>query len=228
MKCLIAIAISRDWVESEFLMQMGTWQLPSEWQFKIGWYRQFTAAERHNVMINEAIYNYDRIIFMDTDQWYPPEYITKMLEHKEPVVTALNVSRYHPFENTIYNITGQDVQYGVIVPLFESVEPPVERVFEVDMTGTGSLMVDPQAIKHLGMPLFKDLYDPEGCVRVLCDDFYFCWQLHNAGIKVTVDQSIMVKHLTKLMVAPHSSRFMKQAWESVNSGFGLWKDGKQA
>ena len=69
MRALIAIAVSRAWCESEFLQQMGTWKIPKGWQINFGWLRQFTAAERHNAAMNQK-YEFDRILFMDTDQIY--------------------------------------------------------------------------------------------------------------------------------------------------------------
>jgi hypothetical protein len=227
-KALIAVSVSREWSETEFLMQVGKWKIPSGWQIIFGWFRQFTAAERHNVAINETKHNYDRVIFMDTDQVYPPEYIEMMLAHEEPVVTGLNVSRYHPFEFTIYNVEGEEDRDGVAVPIFKSIRPPdTEKVFECDMTGTGALMVDPSILDELSVPYFTDIYNEDGTVRLICDDFYFCWQLYKAGIKVTVDQSIIVQHIAKIMVSPYNARDLKTAWEKVNSGHGYWKDGKK-
>lgn len=224
MKLLVAVSVSREWTETEFLQQMGTWRLPEGWQVRFGWFRQFTAAERHNVAINEALYNYDRLLFMDTDQIYPPDYIAMMLEHKEPVVTGLNVSRYHPFELTIYNIV--DEKDGI--PIFESIKnPPNERIFECDMTGTGAVMIDPKVLEGLPLPYFKDIYDEDGAVRRLCDDFYFFWQLNKVGIRVTVDQNIIVKHIAKITASPFNRNDLRVAWEKVNTGHGYWKDGKK-
>jgi len=228
MKVLVAISISREWIETEFLMQMGSWNIPKNWQVRFGWFRQFTAAERHNIALCEAKYNYDRILWMDTDQVYPPEYLEMMLAHDEPVVTALNTSRYYPYEPTIYNIEGENKLSGVNVPIYKFIKPPSDqKIFTCDMTGTGALMVDPKILVKLPMPYFKDVYDAEGCNRLLCDDFYFCWLLHRAGIKVTVDQSIMVKHLARIIVSPYNTQELRTAWEKVNSGYGYWKDGKR-
>jgi len=229
MKALIAVSISREWVESEFLQQMGTWSVPSKWQVRFGWFKQFTAQERHNIAANEARYNYDKLLFMDTDQVYPPDYIERMLEHEEPVVTALNVSRYNPFEFTIYDFTGEETKYGnITLPTFNSVTPPDDRkVFECDMTGTGAMMLDQSVFEKLESPFFKDIFDADGCSRLMPDDFYFCYNLHKAGIKVTVDQSIIVKHIAKITASPYNTVDLKRAWEKVNSGYGYWKDGKR-
>lgn len=228
MKALIAVGVSREWSETEFLQQMGTWSLPSNWQIKFGWFRQFTAAERHNVATREAFYNYDRVIFMDTDQIYPYDYIDKLLAHDELVVSGLNVSRYHPFEFTAYNIIGEDKQEGVTYPRFESVTPPTDKqIFECDMAGTGAMMINVKALERLELPYFKDLYDKEGAVRLLCDDFYFSWNLYKAGIRITVDQNIIIKHIAKIVASPYNVLDLKRAWEKVNSGHGYWKDGKK-
>jgi hypothetical protein len=229
MKALIAISVSREWIETEFLQQMGTWILPVGWQFKFGWFRQFSAQERHNVAMNEAKYNYDRILFMDTDQIYPPDYLEMMIKHDEPVVTGLNVSRYHPFEFTIYGMDGEDDYEGQPVPGFKSVKPPPDkRLFECDMTGTGALMVDVKVLDKLEHPYFKDVFDNEGCRRLIPDDFYFCWQLYKAGVKVTVDQNIVVKHIAKILASPYNGRDLRNAWDKVNSGWGITKDGRKA
>ena len=228
MKALIAISVSREWVETEFLQQIGTWHLPEGWQVKLGWFRQFTAQERHNVSIGEAKYNYDRILFMDTDQIYPPEYVDKMLAHDEPVVTALNVSRYYPYDFTLYNFDGVDDQNGIMVPRYKTMQPPDDqRIFECDMTGTGALMVDPKILDKLELPYFKDVLDEEGARRLIPDDFYFCWNLHKAEIKVTVDQSILVKHLARIVASPYNTQDLRRAWDKVNSGQGYWKDGRK-
>jgi len=228
MKCLVAISISREWVESDFLMHFATWIIPEGWQVKYGWFRQFTAAERHNVSINEAKYNYDRIIYMDTDQMYPYDYLVRMLAHNEPVVSALNVSRYYPFEFTTYRFDGEEEKYGVIVPRIVNMEPPADKqIFECDITGTGAIMIDPKILDKLPMPYFKDIFDPEGCIRLVPDDFYFGWLLHKAGIKVTVDQSIMVRHIAKMLAAPYNVSNLRRAWDASSGRYGHWKDGKK-
>jgi hypothetical protein len=228
MKAMVAVSKSREWVESEWEEQLGTHKIPSGWQVRYGKLRQFTASERHNVAANEAMWNYDRLLFMDTDQIYPPEYLEMMLAHTEPVVSALNVSRYYPFEMCIYKYEGELGDNGLRYPKFTAIMPPVEKLFEVDCVGTGALMIDTKVLKELEHPFFKDIYDSEGCLRHCPDDFYFMWQLAKKGIKVTVDQNIVVKHLSKLVVSPYNVRDYRKAWDKVNSGFGMWKDGKQA
>ncbi len=228
MKALVATCKSREWVEAEWEEQIATWRIPQGWQVKFGKLKQFTAAERHNVSLNEAKWNFDRVLWMDTDQVYPPEYLEMMLGHDEPVVSGLNVSRYYPFEICVYKFEGEEEAQGIQYPKFTAIQPPTDqKIFEADCVGTGALMVDPKILDKLPMPYFKDIYDSEGCKRFCPDDFYFMWLLCKAGIKITVDQSIVVKHIGKVLVSPWNARDMRRAWEKVNSGFGYWKDGKK-
>lgn len=229
MKAFVGIACSREWSETDFMTQLGTFRTPHNWQVNFGWLKQFSAAERHNVAMLEAYHNYDRILFMDTDQYYPPEYLELMLAHTEPVVTALNVSRYYPFDFTVYTIDAEVEYDGITVPRFTAKQPPADQqVFTCDMTGTGALMVDPQILGKIEKPYFKDVYDREGASRLLCDDFYFCWQLHKAGIPIVCDQGIVVHHAAKIKAGPGNVRDLRRAFDKVEGGHGMWKDGKKA
>lgn len=228
MRALVGISVSREWSETEFLQQIGTWKIPPGWQIKYGWLRQFTAAERHNTAITEARNNdFERVLFMDTDQIYPFTYIEMMLAHTEPVVSALNVARYYPFDFCTYKFDGEEEAGGLIVPKIVAVQPPADqKVFECDITGTGALMLDPSILDKLPKPAFKDLNDENGA-RITPDDFYFGWQLYKAGYHVTVDQNIIVSHIAKLVASPYNVRDLRRAWLAVNSGQGYWKDGRR-
>lgn len=227
MKGLVAISISREWTESEFLQQMGTWKVPQGWALKFGWMKQFSAQERHNIALLEAKYNYDRLLFMDTDQIYPYDYLEMMLAHEEPVISALNISRYHPFEFTCYKFEGEEKLNGIVIPKFTAIQPPEDqKIFECDITGTGALMIDPTILHKVPMPYCRDIIDEEG-KRLVPDDFYFGWQLYKAGYKALIDQNIIVNHIAKIVASPYNVRDLRRAWLAVNSGFGYWKDGKR-
>jgi len=231
MRALVAISASREWMETDFGLQLGRQIIPRDWEVRFGWFKQFTAAERHNMALQEGLHQYNKVLFMDTDQTYPSDYVSMMLAHDEPAVTALNVERYYPFNCTVYNIIGTDYYGDITYPKFEAMEIPDEKIFECDMTGTGALMLDPQVIasnKNITAPLFKDIYDNEGARRFLCDDFYFAYQLHLAGIKFTVDQNIVVKHTAKVEVSPYNRYELKTAVEKINVGWGVTKDGRKA
>lgn len=226
MKALVAISVSREWCETEFLQQLGTWHIPQGWQIKYGWLRQFTACERHNAALNNR-YDYDRVLFMDTDQIYPHDYLCMMLAHDEPYVSALNVARYYPFDFCCYKYDGEEQLEGITTPRIVAVQPPEDqKIFECDIVGTGSLMLDPKILNGLKTPYFKDVFDHDG-VRLVPDDFYFSWKMLQAGHRPIVDQNIIVQHLAKIVASPYNVRDLRRAWTAVNGGHGYWKDGKK-
>lgn len=235
MKALVAISVSREWSETEFLQNLSTIIIPNGWKISYGWLRQFTASERHNMAAGEGKY-FDRLLFMDTDQIYPPDYYIKMLEHGELVVSALNTTRYYPFDLCVFKITKEEKVIDengkeVSIPLFEAMSSEeimtIESdCFSCDMTGTGTLMIDPSVLKNMGKPYFKDIYSQDG-KRVLCDDFYFGYKLFKAGHRVLIDTRITPGHISKLVAKPYNAPDLRKAWEKVNGGQGYWKDGKK-
>ena len=236
MKVLAAISISREWVETEFLQMLSTMVIPPNWKIAYGWLRQFTAAERHNAAMNESQY-YDRILFLDTDQIYPPDYYVKMLEHDEPVVSALNTTRYYPYDICAFEVYAREERIDengkkVIIPLIkamgdEKLAAIDSECFSCDLTGTGSLMVDPSILSKLKKPYFKDVYDHSG-KRIVVDDFYFGDQMLQAGYRPLIDTRIIPGHISKMIVKPYNAPEMRKAWEKINNGYGIVKDGKKA
>lgn len=231
----MAISISREWSETEFLQNLSTIIIPNGWQISYGWLRQFTAAERHNIAAGGSHY-YDRLLFLDTDQIYPPDYYLKMLEHEEPVVSALDTTRYYPFDLCVFTIMEEEKVIDengkeVYIPLFKAMSS--EEIMEIegdyficDMSGTGCLMIDPKILDKISKPYFKDVYSPEG-KRLLCDDFYFGHKLYKAGYKTLIDTRIVPGHIAKLVAKPYNAPDLRRAWEKVNYSAGYAKDGKE-
>jgi hypothetical protein len=179
---------------------------------------------------------YDRLLFLDTDEIYPIDYFVKMLEHEEPLVTALHVARYHPYDLVAYRVRDKmdivnEMGQTETIPLFESVKDEEimemdKDTFSCDMTGTGALMIDPNILKDIEKPYFKDVYAKDGH-RALCDDFYFLYKTYLAGHRVLVDTRINPGHISKVIAKPYNAADLRRAWEKVNSGHGYWKDGKK-
>lgn len=235
MRALVAISVSREWCETEFLQHLATLLIPPEWKIVYGWLQQFTAAERHNaaMVASEA---YDRVLFLDTDEIYPIDYYVKMLEHDEPLVTAMHVARYNPYDIVAYSVEDtldvvNEMGQTETVPMFKSIKD--EEIMEMDkdtflcdMTGTGALMIDPKILKDIKKPYFKDVFGEDGH-RILCDDFYFSYKMYKAGHRVLVDTRITPGHIAKVIAKPYNASDLRRAWGKVNSGQGYWKDGKK-
>ena len=216
---IVFISASRDWMESRFMFE---WirNLPSPgWEIASYNLGGHSAADRHNGAFGKLPElekqwdrRFDRIFFMDSDQYYPPEYYPKMLAHTERVVASYSVSRYMPYEIGQYNNIGMKTVDGVEFPDYKPIEQDYSRdgCFECDAVGLGAAMFDRDLIDEIESPWFLDLIDSKG-QRLLCDDFYFFSKLNQAGHRVMVDRDIMVGHYTPFLILPSNRHIMCDA-----------------
>jgi len=216
---LVFISASRDWMESRFMFEFMRSEQIGGWNIASLNLRGHSAADRHNEAFNmlpdlEKMWNvrFDRILFMDSDQYYPPDYFVKMLVHDEPVVGSYSVSRYPPFEIAQYDSVGVKTVDGVSFPDYQPVnqDEMTEPTFYCDAVGLGASMIDRDLVDKIKPPWFMDLIDSRG-VRVLCDDFYFFSKLNEAGYRVCVDKNIMVGHYTVFLVLPTNRHIVLDA-----------------
>jgi len=214
---LVFISASRDWMESRFMFEFMRIHPVPGWNIATCDLRGHSAADRHNSAFNmlpdlEKLWgiNVDKILFMDSDQFYPADYFEKMFVHEEPVVGAYSVSRYPPYEIGQYINTGISASdCGRRYPKYEPMTGEND-IFECDAVGLGAAMFDRKIIDESDSPWFKDIIDSKG-TRLLCDDFYFFWKLNKKGYRVVVDKNIMIGHYTVALVLPSNRDRIEEA-----------------
>lgn len=220
-RMMIFIPASRDWMEEKFMFEFLRLIDPPDWEKGIVNLRGHCASDRHNEAFNmlpnlEIMWNsrFDRILFMDTDQYYPGDYLVKMVAHEEPVVAGWSVSRWPPYEIAQYNNAGNKTVDGVTFPDYQPInqEDFPGDIFECDAVGLGAAMFDRNLIDEIDPPWYTDLNAANG-TRLLCDDFYFFWKLNKAGYKVTVDRDIPIGHYTNTLVLPSNRHLLYEADE---------------
>ena len=101
---IVFISASRDWMESRFMFEFIRILPATGWEIATCNLMGHCAADRHNEAFNmlpglEKMWNkrFNRVLFMDSDQYYPADYWQKILAHTEPVVASYSVSRYAPY-----------------------------------------------------------------------------------------------------------------------------------
>jgi hypothetical protein len=71
------------------------------------------------------------------------------------------------------------------------------KLIDVDATGTGCLLFDMSVFDQVEMPWFKlDIQDG----KPVGEDIYFCSKARKAGVRISIDTSIEVGHLTTIEV----------------------------
>lgn len=128
--------------------------------------------------------NRDWILYLDDDQAFPPDVLTRLLSHQQPVVSALIVQRGQPFLPTCYATFD-----GEFHPLDLSSVGHDNLVLCAGV-GSGGLLVKAQVLRRLdnGTPWF--LYTEQ-----FGEDLYFSRRLADAGIQCLVDTGCRIGHI---------------------------------
>jgi len=131
------------------------------------------------------------LLFMDVDQIYPVDTITKLLKHRLPVVAAKVNRRYPPFDPIMLKITDAGYQ-----PIDDYVPG---SLVSVDATGTGCILYDMEVFKKIPRPWYRFQKHPETGL-VIGEDIGLCQELKKLDYEIFVDTSIEVGHLATMIV----------------------------
>lgn len=116
------------------------------------------------------------LLFIDTDQTFPPDTAMRLLKAKKKIIGATCRKRTPPHDLTHRELDGSP---GVIVPTDSGLR-------EVGSIGTGCLLIDLWVFNGLKKPFFHfntvpDRHFPEG------EDFVFCTNARAAGHSIWLD-----------------------------------------
>lgn len=147
------------------------------------------------------------LLFIDSDLIFSPEHVKRILDHDEDVVGGFYVKKKQGNPELVCNT-------------FETIEPPTERGLQrVKYMGTGFLKISRRAFERIIEKFGTEIsyhpdeqpadvveYDffsvgrykfPDGAVRYLSEDWYFCQRWMDCGpdCKVWADTQICCKHV---------------------------------
>jgi predicted peroxiredoxin len=128
---------------------------------------------------------------LDTDQVYPRDTLTKLLSHEVDIAGVLVHKRWAPFNPVM--LRGTLGKYIIV----EDEEMYSGDLVEVDATGTGCLLFDMRVFDKVKYPWFKFSVINE---KPVGEDIYFCSKARQSGVRIFVDTSIEVGHLTTMEV----------------------------
>lgn len=140
------------------------------------------------------------LLFMDVDQVYPQDTITKLLSHRLPVVGGKVCRRYPPFDPILMKLTDEGYQ------LIDDYAPG--SLVSVDATGTGCILYDMEVFRKLPKPWFKFQKNPENGMTI-GEDIFFCQTLKKAGYDIYVDTSVEIGHLATMVITEATHNLYK-------------------
>jgi len=147
-----------------------------------------TALARNTIVDIAQQQGCDYLMFLDTDQTFPPDTIFKLLKHQKDICSGLYFERYAPYRPVIrkshpsggYSLA--DYTQGDLI--------------EVDATGGGCLLINMEVFERLEKPYFDYRIEKSGIKETFfSEDLVFCEKVRAAGYKIHVDTTVRCGHL---------------------------------
>ncbi len=170
-----------DWRFASSLMAL---QLTPE--TRVIWMVKAMIDTARNNLVQEALtdQSYTHLLMIDDDMTFESDLALKLLEHDVDIVGALAFKRRPNYQPCVYRQNSEDKQYYPILP---------EVFQEVDVVGTGGILIKIDIFKKLKFPWFQTFYDVKGIHWSV--DFDFCIKAKKEGFKIFVDPSVEMGHL---------------------------------
>ena len=188
----IALPIADNHVYTQFMISMLTLSTP-DYHLLVPKFPHIHLADIRNNLVEQAKEKEcTHMIFLDTDQIYKQDTIQRLLMNRDKsVVGGVVHRRYPPYAPILYRGELGNYEYVSDDEMYSG------ELVEVDATGTACMMIDMDVFKHIKKPYFKQ---SKNNGKVVGEDIYFCSRVRNSGLKIFVDTSIQVEHISLLSV----------------------------
>ena len=124
------------------------------------------------------------LLMIDDDMTFDPDFVLKLIEHDVDIVGGLAFKRRPDFHPCVYRQNKKNKNYYPILP---------EVFQEVDIVGTGGMLIKLDVLKKLKEPWFTTGYDEKNIHWSV--DFNFCKLAKKEGFKVFVDPEAEMGHI---------------------------------
>lgn len=151
----------------------------------------YGCAQARNKCAKEALdYNFDYLMFVDSDVILPSDCLLNMLEYDADIVMGI-----YPRRNT------QTGQTEIFLTGYENFTDennlntrniPSETRIDIKGGGMGCALIKTELFKKLQYPWFKYVEYESG--DTLSEDNYFCWKASEIGAKIQCDTRIRCWH----------------------------------
>ena len=144
-----------------------------------------------NKIVTQAMQDNEctHVMMIDDDMTFAPDFAFRLLKHFEEnpsvdIVGGLAFKRRPNYEPCVFRKNEKDGEHYPILP---------EVFQEVDVIGTGGIMIKMDVFKKLKFPWFENYYDEQG--RNWSVDFDFCIKAKKAGFKIFCDPEALMGHI---------------------------------
>lgn len=146
--------------------------------------------------------NIDYVLWLDVDMLYPPDMVTKYLEHDFDVIGCLYFKRAEPFAPVAYNRTNRNPFKPYTVINIDDL--PEDNVVLVDGLGYGGMMVKMSVYEALGDDKWtkygENFHLPYEAEDRITHDLIFCQQAQNKGFRLLLHSGVRPGHLSTQVI----------------------------
>ena len=169
-----------DWQFASSLMAL---QLLPE--TRVIWMVKTMIDSARNMLVQEALKDssYTHMLMIDDVMTFEPDFVLNLLEHDVDIVGGLAFKRRAEYTPCVFE-KRKDAKYYPILP---------EVFREVDVVGTGGILINMDIFKNVKYPWFETYYDDDNVHWSV--DFDFCIKAKKAGYKIFIDPKSEMGHI---------------------------------
>lgn len=173
---LIIIGVpSRNDIAADFwLSTLGIWATDKNPKGCFNWRGPYVTESRSIIVEKAQSVNATHLLFLDSDNTFPPDVIDRLLSHNKDIVGATYLKRVPP-----YDLLGEPLDKPSDKPLIQMKKMP-----------TGCLMIKMHVFDKLQKPYFRLAYK-DG--KEIGEDYNFCQDVGKLGYSVWCDQALSVQ-----------------------------------
>ena len=145
-------------------------------------------SARYTLVKQAIAEGYTHILFIDTDQSFPPSLMVKLLERDRSVVACNIATKAEPSQETAIR-SREALPDGRILVKGCDEKAGMEKVWRV---GTGIMMIKTKVFNDIPKPWFPATWDPVHEIFT-GEDWGFCELCEKAGIPIWIDHDMSAK-----------------------------------
>ena len=150
------------------------------------------ASLRADVVARVKMLNFRWLLFVDTDVFLPPDAISRLLSHQQPIVSGIYWTKSDPPLPVVVKEFGNGPIWKV---------EPAEQIVPIDASGLGCCLIDMvviDAFDRAGVSYFNQnwLHGHDGQQTPVDkgEDYYFFVQARELGFQAYADPNVLCEH----------------------------------
>lgn len=125
------------------------------------------------------------IFFMDHDQVFAEDTVTRLLAHDKDIVAAPYNMKQYPLQTTVILLDKNGKRRNKLP----------KKMFTCEALGCGCMLVKMEVFDKIQFPWFQIYINPETRKLEMSEDVWFCNQARQAGYEIFCDPTIKVGHV---------------------------------